>query len=152
MAVANAQILFSEAESNKEQQPLVPQGTVSRPCATTRLHGKASRCSYLQFPYRLIIVSEKGGIVTIVLNTFITLSMSTCLLTIQIEPLTYRVLLLSIPSGFVLFFSPIIGLLGESYFGRYRTLQASVYSLLVAIVLIALVIITLTTTLWYVTL
>ena len=144
MAGTKTEAPLSEAELY-EEQPLVPRSTISR------LHAKITFCRHLHLPnYRLLLISQKASIFVILLNIFIVLSASACVLNFQIEPLSLRVVLFSILSGFVLFLSPVMALLSECYFGRYKILQTSIYTLLFAILLIGLTIVAMPTSSWYV--
>ena len=143
MAGTKVQGPLSEAESD-EEQPLVPRSTISG------LHAIITRCWHINFPYRLLEISEKGAIFVILLNTLIILSASACVLNFVIEPLSLRIVLFSILAGCALLLSPVIALLSECYFGRYKVLQTSLYALLLAIVLIRLTIVTMPISTWYV--
>ena len=144
MAGKKVQAQLSEDELDEEDQPLVPLSTMCR------LRAKIACCRHLHFRYRLLLISQKGAIFVILLNAFIILSASACVLNFQIEPLSFRLVLFSILSGFVLLLSPVIALLSECYFGRYRIVQTAVYVLLVAIVLMGLTIVAMPTSIWYV--
>ena len=144
MASDDVQMQISSSES-VENQPLLPQNAV--PQLTTRKR----RCSGVHVRYRLFNISQKGGIFMIVLNAFFLIALSSCFLNAEIQPIDIQSVWLSIPSGLVLSFCPIVGLLSECYFGKIKLLQASIYSLLFAIVFNAFIIITIRINIWYVT-
>ena len=144
MASANVQILTSSSEP-AESQPLllkkaVPQSTSRKRC-----------CSDVHVRYRLFNVSQKGGIFMIVLNAFFLYALCSCYLSAAIQSIDIQTVWVSIPSGLVLLLCPIVGLLSECYFGKIRLLQASIYSMLFAIVLNGIFIIAIRIDIWYVT-
>ena len=134
--------------SSENEGPLVHHDAVSN------LPSRTKYCCPFNLTYRLFTVSEKAGIIMIILNTFTVFAVTTSLLntTFQTEPLDFISILLVVPSGLVLILSPIFGLLGECYFGRYKILQVSLYSLLASIVLIAFIIVAIPRSNWYVAL
>ena len=144
MDSADVLMLIFSSES-VENQPLLPQNAV--PPLTSRKR----RCSGLNVRYRLFNVSQKGGIFMIVLNAFFLFALSSCFLSATVlQLIDIQSVWVSIPSGLVLLLCPIVGLLSECYFGKIKLLQASIYSLLFAIVLNGFIIITIRINIWYV--
>ena len=151
MASADVQMLISSSDPAESQpndfQNTIPQNPV--PQSTSRKR----RCSVLHVPYRSFNVSQQAGIFMIVLNAFFLVSLTACFFSAAIQPINIRSLWLSIPSGFAFLLCPILGLLSECYFGKIKFLQASIYSLLFAIVLNAfIIIIPIQINIWYLTL
>ena len=144
MASADVQMLISSSESVENQPPL-PQNAV------LQLTSRKKCCCCAHVRYRMFNVSQKGGIFMIVLNAFFLFALISCLLSAKIQPADIQSVWMSIPFGLVLLLFPIVGLLSVCYFGKIKLLQASIYSLLFAIVLNAIIIIAIRTNIWYVT-
>ena len=135
MATESGQMLTSEDKTD-EVQALPLHRNMSH------LSRKLSCCNRLHYSYRLITILPKGGILMIIFNTFLAIAINTAYQNITFERLDINSKLLTIPSGFLLFWCPIFGLLSECYCGRYKILLASIYSLLVGLAVTALSIIT----------
>ena len=143
MAVANAQVSIAKGEPEQEQQLLLQNDSDE---SSVRCRG----CGNFRFRYRLITIPQRSGILIIILNTFIFVALCACSwCNTTNEPVDYKVLLTT-PSGCVILLYPIIGLLSECYFGKYKILLISVYFLLITILLTAFNIIICPINIWYV--
>ena len=142
MAVRNPKMLFSDEEGD-EEQPLLLQRRI---CHRSK---KPRCCSCFSCTYRLVKMTEKGGILMIAFNTLFVMAMITCFQNATFERLNINTKFLTIPCFLVLLLCPVLGLLSECYFGKYKIFQISIYSLLVALVLSALGIIITSTNIWY---
>ena len=116
----------------KETQPLVRQDT-------DRLHKinwKCRECCPIR--YRFVSIPEKGAIFMVVLNTFFLAATLSCIDHAHPGTLPGAWLWNIILGALGLVLCPVVGLLSDCYFGRYKVLRASVCILLLGIVLKAI--------------
>ena len=120
-------------EHNKTQ-PLVVRDTNRFP----RTSEKCRECCPIR--YRIIHVTEKAAIFMIVLNMFFLMATLSCYEYTKsgITPGSHNSPWLSIPVALVLVSCPVLGLISDCCSGRYNVLRASIFLLLLSIVLKAL--------------
>ena len=119
---------------HKETQPLVLHDTNRFP----QTSDKCRECCPIR--YRIIYLTEKAAIFMIVLNVFFLMATLSCFEYTKagITPGSHHSPLLSIPVALALVSCPVVGLISDCCSGRYNVLRASIFLLLLGIVLKAL--------------